>query len=299
MSKLNKASKQIESPELYVGTFPVYVSPKFDGYRVTFEGGQALSYTGKLIPNRYVQHVANKLKDLVEGLDGEITVGSNFQESAEITRINPEKEFVNFTFNCFDDWSNPDQDYMTRYESACTRIAHLHIKYPQFSQHFSPALNSLVTSKEGLVAIYPQIRTSEGCILRSPEAEYQYGKRQSDIIKIKPYAQSEAMIIGFVTEKYGENLKTVASELWGQPKEQISALLVKGVGDFHDRGFKIGTGFSRELKKRMWANQEKFLGTYVTYKYIASGSKDKPRHPVYLGQRDPLDFNTGEVINAA
>jgi DNA ligase-1 len=261
---------------------------------VTFQGGKALSYTGKLIPNQYVQFVAATLGESINGLDGEITVGANFQTSAEIMRINAEGSFVNFTFHMFDDWSNPELPYSKRFAQGAERIRVIYDEQPVLSQHFGVCRNEFIQSIEELVALYPEVKTHEGCILRSASAPYQFGTRQTDIFKIKPYAQSEGIIIGFVTEKYGENLKTVPQELWGQEKDRISALVCKGIGDFPDVEFKVGTGFSHDLKAQIWLNREQFLGKVITYKYIESGSKDRPRHPVFIGFRDSVDFNIGE-----
>jgi hypothetical protein len=58
--------------------------------------------------------------------------------------------------------------------------------------------------------------------------------------------------------------------------------------------FSIGTGFDADTRKRIWElykkDPKKVLKTIVKYKFFASGSKEKPRFPVYLGPRDKRDM---------
>ena len=58
--------------------YPVLASPKLDGIRATVQGGRLLSRSLKPIPNLALQKLWGK-KEL-EGLDGEIIVGSPFGE---------------------------------------------------------------------------------------------------------------------------------------------------------------------------------------------------------------------------
>ena len=51
--------------------------------------------------------------------------------------------------------------------------------------------------------------------------------------------------------------------------------------------FSIGAGFTAAERKQFWDNAP--IGQTVKYKYFPSGSKDKPRHPIYLGMRDRRD----------
>jgi DNA ligase-1 len=52
--------------------------------------------------------------------------------------------------------------------------------------------------------------------------------------------------------------------------------------------FEIGTGFTEADRRELWVAPP--IGNLVKYKYFAYGVKDKPRHPVFLGFRSPIDL---------
>jgi DNA ligase-1 len=69
-------------------------------------------------------------------------------------------------------------------------------------------------------------------------------------------------------------------------KGRMGALRVK---DIHTGvEFELGTGFT-DADKEWWWDDSK-LGLTVKYKFFPVGVKDKPRHPVYLGLRSPIDL---------
>ena len=53
--------------------------------------------------------------------------------------------------------------------------------------------------------------------------------------------------------------------------------------------FSIGSGFTADERSRYWSVRKAVVGGIVKYKYFATGSKDKPRFPIYLGVRDKID----------
>jgi DNA ligase-1 len=42
-------------------------------------------------------------------------------------------------------------------------------------------------------------------------------------------------------------------------------------------------------RSQIWRHQTDYLGRIAKIKYFAVGMKDAPRHPVFLGWRDPVD----------
>ncbi len=54
--------------------------------------------------------------------------------------------------------------------------------------------------------------------------------------------------------------------------------------------FEIGTGFSEALRQKIWSQQDRYRSQLVKYKRFDPGTKDKPRHPVFLGFRHPDDM---------
>jgi DNA ligase-1 len=54
--------------------------------------------------------------------------------------------------------------------------------------------------------------------------------------------------------------------------------------------FSIGTGFTAKQRAEIWKNKSIVIGKLIKYKSFKIGVKDKPRHPVYLGERDTSDI---------
>lgn len=290
MTELMMAAGKISSIEDYRGDFPVVISPKYDGYRCYTENRQALSKTSKPIPSLYVQEV---LKYLPPGLDGELTVGSNFQSSASVTRKSPDP--IPFVFRIFDCFAPEVASYPwnDRIEYANFSVETFKKSRPEQSQHIEIVPHQVVYNLQELIEVFGKIRTKEGAIIRLTNYDYEFGKNSKSLIKVKAFTQSEAMVTRVVQEKYGKNLKTVPPELWGQPKERASVLTCK----WFDNGkeFDLGTGFNHSMKKWIWENQEEVVGKIVTFKYILSGTKDRPRHPVFLGFRPEWDMINREA----
>ena len=54
--------------------------------------------------------------------------------------------------------------------------------------------------------------------------------------------------------------------------------------------FKVGTGWTMAERERLWEAREDLIGQTITYKFFPTGSKDKPRHPVFVSLRSPEDM---------
>jgi DNA ligase-1 len=64
--------------------------------------------------------------------------------------------------------------------------------------------------------------------------------------------------------------------------------LVGMTGPFKDVAFDCGTGFDAKQREDYW--DVDVTGMVAKIKYFPVGSKDKPRHPVFLGWRDKRDL---------
>jgi DNA ligase 1 len=54
--------------------------------------------------------------------------------------------------------------------------------------------------------------------------------------------------------------------------------------------FNIGTGFDAATRQTIWDNREAYLGRLVKFKSMTHGTKDRPRHPVFIGWRHEDDL---------
>ena len=291
------ARKSLKDITEYNGTYPVYISPKLDGYRCrTYltplnDEVQAFSRTNKLIPNKYIQKVMKETG--ITGLDGELTCGTTFKESAQVTKINPDVEPFDFVFNVFDIWSSQDNT-KERFEELELVIANIKNLFPKYAKHFNVVPHLICNNLEDLRDNYEVVKTEEGAMLNLSFTPYVEGKTHN-VIKVKRYFQEEAKITGFKVEKFGENLKKVPEHLWGTEKQKCSGLIVKGLegGSFAGRQFNIGTGFDDATKQKIYRNQDTLLNKVVTFKYVKSGTQEggSPRHPVFLGFREEWDMD--------
>jgi DNA ligase-1 len=142
-------------------------------------------------------------------------------------------------------------------------------------------------------------RGYEGAMLRAPHGIYKFGRstlKEGHLIKLKPFEDDEAEVIGFEEQCRNDNEATT-NELGRTrrsshkenrvPRGTLGALVLRHstFGDFN-----LGTGFDSALRQEIWHNRTKYLGKLVKFRYQAIGMKDKPRIPSFLGFRHPADL---------
>ena len=120
--------------------------------------------------------------------------------------------------------------------------------------------------------------------------------KSNTLLKVKRFRDDEARVVGLVEKNHNQN-EPVRNQ-WGyiERKGGQAGLVPAGVlGSFilekDGQTFKCGSGLNDELRKEIWENQEKYLGVLVKYKHMTHGVKDLPRHPIFLGFRDPDDMS--------
>lgn len=290
----------LTKPELI--KFPVWASPKIDGIRCTVFGGVAYSRSLKPIPNLYVQEWAAGNYKMLEGLDGELVVGSAtyancMQNSMAVMRRAGEPDFTFFVF-----------DYVDRFNQG------FDVRYLNLQDDFGPdypipgrvslllqSLSANIESLDKLEAEYLE-HGYEGMMIRSPDAPYKFGRsteREGGLVKVKRFTDAEAEVIGFEEEMHNGNesrrdnlgraeRSSVSSGLIG--KQTLGALRCRTPEGIE---FNIGTGFTAEQRAEYWqtVKASELLGAVVKYKYFCHGIKESPRHPVFLGFRHKDDMS--------
>jgi DNA ligase-1 len=289
--------------------YPLYASPKFDGIRCVIRDGVALSRSLKPIPNRFIQSILAR-HDL-NGLDGELMVNGNFQDvTSGIMSADGEPDF---TFWVFDDCTNPDEGFVARDIRAMQRVVAFagldvgaRIRYVD---------QRLVTSRTELDEFFQAnlARGYEGVMVRSLSGRYKFGRstlKEGILLKLKPFEDAEATVVGF--EERMHNANEAKTNALGRtersshkenlvPMGTLGALVVKNDKLWPGKTFNIGTGFTDEQRKEIWALRTGctfsgsplpgYLGRTVKFKYQAIGTKDVPRIPVFLGFRDARDMS--------
>jgi hypothetical protein len=135
-------------------------------------------------------------------------------------------------------------------------------------------------------------------ILRDHNEKYKMGRStasEQGMLKLKRFLDAEAEVIGFQERMHNGNEATTnelgrtsrSSHKSGKSgRGDLGALIVRTPEGIE---FGIGSGFDDNTRQSIWANQDDYLGRLVKYKYFPLGSKDAPRHPVFLGWRDRSD----------
>lgn len=273
--------------------FPVLASAKLDGVRCIIIDGVAMSRSLKPIPNAYVQKMIGKAK--FNGLDGELMVG--FVGGKDVYRntvsaVMSEDGTPNFTFWVFDTYLRP-HGYQDRLE---------YVKKFDGDGAIKVLPHTLIKDMDALDRFEARQleRGLEGVILRSPHGSYKCGRSSTNegiLLKLKRYEDSEATILD--VEELLSNQNDAMTNALGHTERSSHKANMKPMGtlgalnvrDLKSKvEFSIGTGFDAATRAQLWKDRKSIVGRLVKYKYFASGSKDKPRFPVFLGFRDKRDM---------
>lgn len=279
-------------------SFPVWASAKLDGYRCLCLNGQAVSRNLKPIRNNYVRQQLEAHMDVLNGFDGELCLSdltAKFNDvSSAISRADGEPKFRYVIF----DYHDSTEPYSDRF------LANLSYDFPDF---VIVVPMKRVTSLEELIKLHHQYTALgfEGTMVRRADGKdrYKFGRstlNEAYLLKIKDFADTEAVVIGF--EERLSNQNEATKNLLGHtershhlenmvPMNTLGALIVS-CHDF-ELNFAIGTGFTDAERKLIWDNKADYLHQRVKFRHQPSGAKSggKPRFPSFSGFRDSGDMD--------
>lgn len=274
--------------EKLAGGRGMYASVKLDGVRALVKDGVVLSRSLKPIPNKFVQAMFGHL----EGFDGELIVGiahdPNVFRSTTSGVMSPDGK-PNVEYWVFDKWDSP-LSFHHRHkllEAEAKGVPGVQVVPQALVLDIEAADNFSATS---LAVGY------EGAILRDPTSSYKFGRstvREAGLLKVKPFVDAEAEVIGKVELQHNEN-EAFTNELGRTARSSAKAGKVGGgtlgalVCSMNGVEFEIGTGFTAAERQSMW-DDPALIGKLVKFKYLNTGNYDKPRHAVFLGFRDRID----------
>jgi len=277
--------------------FPCLATPKIDGIRCLKIKGRALSRSFKPIPNLYVRDLIEK--NLPDGVDGELVLRYgkfNNCQSAFMSRSG-EPDFIYKIFDYVQDTIRKPYEF---------RVRDLETLYDlRFRRRFIGILYPAKLYNQQQLKEYEDLMLGygyEGVCMRTPESPYKCGRstyREGYLIALKRFKRSEAMLTGF--EPMYQNLNPAEADEFGNTKRasnwenkiQLSTLGVMLATDCNNgKQIRLGTGqgLTLELRKKIWNNQDKYLGKIITYQYQSHGMKDLPRILSFIGFRDPRDL---------
>ena len=299
--------------------YPKYVSYKLDGIRCIFHPELGMvSRSLKPIQNkqlqekfRFMNYISKKANRVY---DGELYAHElSFQE---ITRVVMTKDFTDektilkfkkefdtgkdaaiyvkslinkIKFHCFDTWHPDIQE--TFY------IRNQIVQSPAGTE-VQAVKQVIVNSKEEVEKLFKTALDDdyEGLILKDPAGPYKMGRstlKEEYMLKVKPFKTFDAEIIGVqqatevdpsAEKKINELGRSVTS------KKKDDRILIEKASAFWvnygEHRLKVSLAMTDEEKIEVWKNRESYMIRMIEYKGMIIGSKDVPRHPVFVRFRD-------------
>jgi len=238
-----------------------WVSEKFDGVRALWDGKQFISRGGNIYhaPDWFTTDFPQ------QQLDGELWISrQSFELLVSTVRDKePDEEaWEKVKFMVFDMPDTTDV-FDERLRQLNTLVES--VKIPWLKAVKQTKLQDHQTLMKHLNVV-TQLG-AEGLMLHKGSSLYR-GKRSGDLLKVKPYEDAEAVVVGYIGGK-------------GKYTNMLGALRV-ALEDGHT--FKIGTGFS-DAERR---NPPK-IGEIVTYQFRGKTKRGIPRFASFLRVR--LDAN--------
>lgn len=277
--------------------YPLLASPKLDGIRcLTMQHDSPTAWCRpvtrslKDIPNR---HIRDELKLLPAHLDGELVSGENFQNVQ--TNVMSHGGTPDFEYHLFD-YFRWDETFDQRFGN----LKELAKKLPDWVKAIPHYHVTSASELRKLCDDFAQMGY-EGACVRDPEGPYKYGRstyKQGWLLKIVALERINCTIIGFTEKMHNANEATTnvlghmeRSSHKGNmvPMGTLGALIVRDVEGQFEQPFQVGTGFDDATRQQIWDNRAWWLGLTGVVEYKPYGTKDKPRTPVWIGERHHED----------
>lgn len=279
--------------------FPLYGSPKIDGFRCVLTDEGPLSSRLARFPNDFINKNLAGVLPVDTLLDGELVVGKRRGEgvlgrtSSGLTSRSGEPDFTFWVFDTF------QSGYCFGQRHALAKQIVEELDHPRIKL----LKHKILLDRDDLER-YIQARIDrgyEGVMVRSIEGPYKEGKstlREGYLLKIKPFDTCEGRIKGWYEEMENTNeakreatgkLKRSSAKEGKKPKGRLGGFILDDLEDGVE--VRVGGGFTAIQRQRLWQLIQKdpkfFLGKLVRYQKQTVGQKDKPRHP---GFKEFVDF---------
>jgi len=289
-----------ETVDLTTLKYPLLASYKLDGCRCIFKDGQMYSRALKQFPNIKLRNSfgslsrLSKTEDII--LDGELLAKSlTFNELSGLTRQLDKELPADLYFYCFDEVLNKDftMSFQTRtsfLEVACIN----HSRFQRVKQVW-------VYSVEEINELYKNALAwgCDGLILRNINGRYKFGRgtiKEGLIFKMKPFVTFDSKIIDVIqSTEVREGAEKKINELGRSvtSKKKEDRVLIDKAADFvvlyKGKELKVTIAMTDEEKQAVWKHRKSYIGKWIEYKGMLVGSKDLPRHPVFLRFREDKD----------
>ncbi len=235
-----------------------WVSEKFDGVRAQWDGHTLRFRGGGRVPVP-AWFTANFP---ATPLDGELWISRGRFDalSGTVRKIEPvDAEWQQVRYLVFE-LPGATGDFSTRVQQIRTLVAQAGVPWLQAVEQ------TRVSDRAALMKQFDAVVRAggEGLMLHRADAPYLTG-RSDVLLKLKPWLDAEATVVGYVPGK-------------GKYRGMTGALQMEMLDGTR---FRLGSGLTDSLRR-----QPPSLGTRITYRYQQLTKKGLPRFPYYLRIRD-------------
>lgn len=302
-------------PDLSDLNYPLLGSYKLDGCRCLIKNGEILTRSLKPVPNKQLKELLEPLRKYTEQeniiLDGEIyspdlsfqeiisyTMTEDFEDPKTVKKFGKVLTIPDsLKFYCFDylDEGMLLDIYFDARSIIAKRICQ---EFTEIAEY----VPQLIIDNESDVDNYMKQSLDSGCeglILRDPKGKYKFGRgtlKEGIIYKIKPFETFDSKIIGveqstIVDPKAEKKTNELGYSETSRKKgdriliEKASAFVV----EYNGHKVKPTLKMTDQEKQEVWKNRDKYLGKTIEFKGMMIGSKDRPRHPIFLRMRPDKD----------
>jgi DNA ligase-1 len=270
------------------------VSPKLDGIRALTFKNTVYSRSWKPLRSLQVQEDFGAFPFL----DGEIIAGEatadNVYNNTQSFVMSYDKpgDLTYYVFDYYEDISLPYNERLSKLEKVLNNIKIDNIKL--LKHHYVHDADALLEVEEDILA-----QGYEGLILRNPKAPYKLGRatwNDNIIYKLKRFQEDECRIIGFEERMHNTNAQTTNAQGYAERSSSKEGLVGAGmvgkiIVDYKGEMLEVAPGsFNHEQLKKMFWQQDKYIGKLLKFRFMRYGMKDKPRFPRASGFRDEDDL---------
>ncbi len=246
---------EVFQPSLNVNDY--WISEKLDGVRARWDGQQLISRGGHIFhaPQWFTQDFPKTV------LDGELWIArGEYQQTVSIVRKQqPHADWKKIKLMVFD-LPHHAGTFSERVKAMQVIKKQSQSPYLKFIEQFQ--VTSHPQLKQHLQTVIDQ--GGEGLMLQHKQGLYHAGRNQN-LLKLKPFTDAEAVVIGYRPGK-------------GQFTGKMGALEVKSP---EGKTFFIGSGFSHQERETPPP-----IGSLISYRYQGFTDSGIPRFAVFIRVRD-------------
>lgn len=282
-------------------------SEKLDGYRAIYEGSEDQFMSRQEKPFNSPDWFTMAFPKRV--LDGELWIGrDNFQGMGVVRKKEPnDEEWMNVTYQVYD-LIDSKEPFFKRVKELKRLVKLVQGRWKVMRKDLSYPFNTIscplvfveqipVKSQEHLKEMYDEIlaKGGEGIMLKDPNCDYEFGKRSSNLLKVKPNFDAEAVIVEYKKGKKGSKYEDDLGAFKCKPLLNHDTYMSIDEDENHE--FSIS---GMDDKVRVNYKKTHPIGTIITYQYSGKTDKGAPRFARYMRKRTDVvlkeyDNNSSEM----